>query len=245
MGHGEPTQRHALAGAPHLLDLVRSHGPSSCGCSFRPLPRCYLIQLGSGQLRQMAHQGLDELGASGRPRTNLSLRTTDFESAASTNSATEAPRRILVGAGRGSTAAVRQIALARRGLWPAPGGRPISKAMTPSARLPLLVLAASSVALATAFAAQYWGGLQPCVLCLYQRWPYAVAIALALVALALGGAARGWTVGLAGVAFTVGAGIAMFHVGVEQGWWQGTSECGASFRVDSIESLPAQLMAAP
>src|SRR5258706_7849234 len=117
--------------------------------------------------------------------------------------------------------------------------------MTPSARLPLLVLAASAVALATAFAAQYWGGLQPCVLCLYQRWPYAVAIALALVALALGGAARGWTVGLAGVAFTVGAGIAMFHVGVEQGWWQGTSECGATFRADSIEALRAQLMAAP
>ena len=71
------------------------------------------------------------------------------------------------------------------------------------ARLPLMVLVASTGALLTAFAAQYWGGLQPCVLCLYQRWPYAVAIALALVALALGGAARGWVVGLAGVAFAI------------------------------------------
>ena len=58
------------------------------------------------------------------------------------------------------------------------------------ARLPLMVLVASTGALLTAFAAQYWGGLQPCVLCLYQRWPYAAAIALALLALALGGAAR-------------------------------------------------------
>src|SRR5919197_3138991 len=47
--------------------------------------------------------GLDERGASGRTRTNTPLRATDFESAASTNSATEAPRRILVGADPGST----------------------------------------------------------------------------------------------------------------------------------------------
>jgi hypothetical protein len=29
MGHGEPAQRHALTGTPHLLDLVRSHGRTS------------------------------------------------------------------------------------------------------------------------------------------------------------------------------------------------------------------------
>jgi disulfide bond formation protein DsbB len=109
----------------------------------------------------------------------------------------------------------------------------------------MLVLAASVVALATAFAAQYWGGLQPCVLCLYQRWPYAAAIVLALVALRFADRARGWVVGLAGVAFAVGAGIAAFHVGVEQGWWHGTTACGASGRADSIEALRAQLMAAP
>src|SRR4051812_44404513 len=117
--------------------------------------------------------------------------------------------------------------------------------MTASARLPLFVLVASLGALATALTAQYWGGLHPCILCLYQRWPYGVAIALAIVALALGGSSferkalggssferktlgrslRGWAVGLAGVAFLVGAGIAAFHVGVEQGWWQGTAQC--------------------
>jgi disulfide bond formation protein DsbB len=117
--------------------------------------------------------------------------------------------------------------------------------MVRTARLPLLVLLASAGALLTAFAAQYWGGLQPCVLCLYQRWPYAVAIALALVALALGGAARGWVVALAGVAFAIGAAIAVFHVGVEHGWWQGTTECGATIKADTIEALRAQLLKAP
>ena len=117
--------------------------------------------------------------------------------------------------------------------------------MSLATRLPLFVLGASALALGTAFAAQYWGGLQPCVLCVYQRWPYAVAIAFGVVALALPGRLRGWTVGLAGLAFLVGGGIAVFHVGVEQGWWQGTSQCGANFTANSIEALRAQIMAAP
>jgi disulfide bond formation protein DsbB len=117
--------------------------------------------------------------------------------------------------------------------------------MTASARLPLFVLVASLGALATALTAQYWGGLHPCILCLYQRWPYGVAIALALVALLLGRGARGWVVGLAGLAFLVGAGIAAFHVGVEQGWWQGTAQCGDSGTPNSIEALRAQILAAP
>ncbi len=32
---------------------------------------------------------------------------------------------------------------------------------------------------------------------------------------------------LAGLAFLTGAGIAIFHVGVEQLWWRGTTECHA------------------
>ncbi len=117
--------------------------------------------------------------------------------------------------------------------------------MTASVRLPLFVLVASLGALATALTAQYWGGLHPCVLCLYQRWPYGIAIALAVIALLLGRGARGWVVGLAGLAFLVGAGIAAFHVGVEQGWWQGTAQCGDSGTPNSIEALRAQIMAAP
>jgi disulfide bond formation protein DsbB len=117
--------------------------------------------------------------------------------------------------------------------------------MTLSLRLPLFVTLASAIALATAFTAQYWGGLAPCVLCLYQRWPYAIAIALGLIALPLGGRARGWVLALAGLAFLVGGGIAVFHVGVEQGWWRGTAACGATGRADTIEALRAQLMAAP
>ena len=44
----------------------------------------------------------------------------------------------------------------------------------------LLVALASTIALAVAFVGQYHFELQPCVLCIYQRWPYAIAIALYL-----------------------------------------------------------------
>jgi len=111
--------------------------------------------------------------------------------------------------------------------------------------LPLLIVAAGVIALGTALASQYWGGLRPCVLCIYQRWPYGIAIALGLAALALRGPARGWLVAAAGLVFLAGGGIALFHVGVEQGWWQGTTQCGALARADSIEALRAQIMAAP
>jgi disulfide bond formation protein DsbB len=56
-----------------------------------------------------------------------------------------------------------------------------------------------------------------------------VAGAAGLVALALAAqpAARRLLTGLGGLALRAGAGIAAFHVGVEQHWWQGTAGCHA------------------
>ena len=55
----------------------------------------------------------------------------------------------------------------------------------PAVRLvPGLVLAVSLGALALAYGSQYWGGLAPCVLCLYQRAAYGAVILFATAALA-------------------------------------------------------------
>lgn len=85
---------------------------------------------------------------------------------------------------------------------------------------PALIVALSLSALAAALASQYWGGLPPCVLCIYQRYAYLGAIAFGLLGLAAGARpeARRWALALAGLAFLSGAGIAFFHVGVEQHW---------------------------
>ena len=97
-------------------------------------------------------------------------------------------------------------------------------------RLPgFLVVLVSVAALATAFASEHWGGLAPCVLCIYQRYVYGAAILVGLAAFALG-RNRGYrqvTIAMAGLVFLTGAGIAVFHVGVEQLWWRGTEACHA------------------
>lgn len=112
-----------------------------------------------------------------------------------------------------------------------------------------LIALASALVLGAALLSQYVGGLQPCVLCVYQRWPYVATI---LLGLAAGWAVRrsrraaGGLLALAGLAFLIGGGVAAFHVGVEQGWWQGTSSCGATGGAPaSLADLKAQVLAAP
>jgi disulfide bond formation protein DsbB len=122
----------------------------------------------------------------------------------------------------------------------APGSR--------NTRLPFIILIASLASLAVAFASQYWGGLDPCVLCIYQRYPYGVAAALGIAGILVAGRPA-WLRGvllLAALVFFVDAGIAAYHVGVEQHWWQGTAECGSTLDLTlSPEELKKQLMNQP
>ena len=112
-------------------------------------------------------------------------------------------------------------------------------------QLTLLAMLGSAALLAGAFAFQYIGGLAPCQLCLWQRWPHAAAVGLGVLALTLG-----WRVlAVAGaVAALVAAGIGAFHVGVEQKWWEGLASCTAgSIKGISTADLlnPDVVVAAP
>ena len=108
---------------------------------------------------------------------------------------------------------------------------------------PLIVLLAAAAVLGAALASQYWGGLRPCVLCLYQRYPYAIVIALMALAAGLGESRTALALLVAtGLVFLVGAGIGTYHVGVEQQWWAGTAECGNTESADTVEALRAKLL---
>jgi len=110
---------------------------------------------------------------------------------------------------------------------------------------PLLILLASVVLVGGALLFQYVGGLQPCELCLYQRWPYYAAIVLSLLALLAG--RRGITVAvvaLCGVLFLADAGLAFYHVGVEQHWFVGPTACtGGVSAGGDLADFKARLMA--
>lgn len=99
--------------------------------------------------------------------------------------------------------------------------------------------------LAAAFGFQYIGGMAPCELCLWQRWPHAAAVGIMGLALLVPGRALPLLGALAALSTAT---IAGFHVGVEQGWWQGLASCsGSSIAGVSMADLlnPNVAVAAP
>lgn len=93
-----------------------------------------------------------------------------------------------------------------------------------------------------------WPGLAPCALCLWQRWPYWVAAAIALLAAALPPAARRWALRAAALAVAVSGAVAVLHVGVEQGWWPSPLPACQAPGVDpsmSVDDLLRSLAPAP
>lgn len=96
--------------------------------------------------------------------------------------------------------------------------------------------------MAGAFAFQLLG-YAPCKMCLWQRYPHVVAMALGVVFVFF----RHPSVLVAGaLAALTTAGIGFFHVGVEQGWWPGPSTCSAGPVGDlSADDLFDQIMTAP
>jgi disulfide bond formation protein DsbB len=107
---------------------------------------------------------------------------------------------------------------------------PISRSASPAlaAALAILVIAAATIAGAWYF--QLVLGLQPCPMCLEQRYAYYLTIPLAaLVVLAAGlRAPRGLLVGGLVILALVALGNAVFgayHAGVEWKFWPGPTDC--------------------
>ena len=85
---------------------------------------------------------------------------------------------------------------------------------------------------------QFVGGLSPCPMCIWQRWPHLAAVAIAVAALAVRGGTRPLALAGAGAA-AVASGLGVFHAGVEQGWWDGPSSCVG---LDPAGLTPEQLL---
>ena len=106
---------------------------------------------------------------------------------------------------------------------------------------------AATLSLLMAWMGEFVFGLQPCALCLYQRYIAMVIILVAglgafqapshLVALFLG---------FAGLLYFSEATVAFYQVGVELHWFKLPAFCASSGAVvDSIEDLRQQLLAQP
>ena len=110
-------------------------------------------------------------------------------------------------------------------------------------RLGLIATLGSLVMMIAALGFQYFGELPPCKLCYWQRYPHISAIGIGILFLLLAyrsllllGALSALTTSIIGV----------YHVGVEQKWWQGPDTCSSSSTDGlNIDELLDQIMTAP
>lgn len=122
----------------------------------------------------------------------------------------------------------------------APARAALSRARLVSILVPVALLGG-------AIGSQYIGGLFPCEMCMWQRWPHVVAIFLALGAIATRGR-PGTSILLtaaAALAIALSGGIGGFHAGVEYGWWKGVTACTANVGNGSVDQILDNIMAAP
>jgi disulfide bond formation protein DsbB len=127
----------------------------------------------------------------------------------------------------------------------APGGLSVVLIVTLLTRRNLILAATlgSAAMLLGAWGFQYLGGLAPCKLCYWQRYPYIASVPIGVVALVAGGAFLPLLGALAAAA--TGA-VGVYHTGVERGWWQGPDTCTSGPIGDlSPDQLLEQIMAAP
>jgi len=91
---------------------------------------------------------------------------------------------------------------------------------------------------------QYVGGLMPCSLCLWQRWPHIIIVLLAVIALFV----RIPRLVLTAIALTAATSVilAAYHAGVEWQLWSGPGGCTASLtNSGDLTSLTESLLATP
>ncbi len=104
---------------------------------------------------------------------------------------------------------------------------------------------AATVILASAFGFQL-AGYHPCEMCWWQRYPYMAIMAVALIATAMPSIPRKPTLLLLALLFAVDAGLAGYHAGVEQRWWEGITTCSSFVEVtDNVNDALDAIMNAP
>ena len=124
---------------------------------------------------------------------------------------------------------------------------PSAPATRAAAAARLLALLLPAALLAGALGSQYLGGLYPCEMCYWQRWPHGAAILLALVAFAAparSGRSRNFTL-LAALAIAISGAIGVYHAGVEARLWEGFTTCTAMGRGLSTADLLKQISRTP
>ena len=111
----------------------------------------------------------------------------------------------------------------------------------------LIALLLPLALLAGAFGSQYLGGLHPCEMCWWQRYPHMAAVVLAAFAFTAPAEAtrtRALTL-FAAAAIALSGAIGVYHAGVELKIFEGFTTCTATAKGGSTADLLRQIVATP
>ena len=98
--------------------------------------------------------------------------------------------------------------------------------------------------LASAITFEFFYDLAPCKLCIWQRWPHVIIIAIMLLGLSI--LNKTWVLLLISLSAIVTGIIGFYHTGIEQGWWSGPLGCSNQFESETdISNLTTLLLETP
>ena len=87
----------------------------------------------------------------------------------------------------------------------------------------IIIFTLSFFSLAAALYVEYILGFKPCILCIYQRIPYAIAILISLIAFFIGN--RNILLIILGLTFLAGILLSGYHVSIEKGFIEPIFSC--------------------
>src|SRR6478672_5453452 len=122
-----------------------------------------------------------------------------------------------------------------------------SDGLSPPAIGRLIALLLPLALLGGALGSQYLGGLHPCEMCYWQRWPHGAAIvlaALAFTAPAETSRSRALVL-LAALAIAISGGIGVYHAGVEAKIFPGFTTCTSVASGKTTAELLKSIIHAP
>jgi disulfide bond formation protein DsbB len=124
---------------------------------------------------------------------------------------------------------------------------PTTGSLSTAALARLIALLLPLALLGGALGSQYLGGLYPCEMCYWQRWPHGAAIllaALAFTAPAQSQRSRTLTL-LAALAIAISGAIGVYHAGVEAKIFEGFTTCTAIAHGNTTAELLKAITHAP
>jgi disulfide bond formation protein DsbB len=121
----------------------------------------------------------------------------------------------------------------------------MGRLMTYFSKARMLAFIIPSGLMAGAYISQYIGGLYPCEMCWWQRYPHFAAIPLAGLAFFVRNLSMRYIlVILAALAILTSGLIGGFHAGVEYHWWEGLTTCSMT-ATGSGDDFLKSIMEAP